>query len=88
LSIPSGLECVVTPLGWGQDDSSQILAAVEQCGTNGTITLPAPYVYTISHRMHMYLENARFEIFGSLSFTPDLVGHASLHKPCIISTAS
>ncbi|KIV85759.1 hypothetical protein PV11_01419 [Exophiala sideris] len=72
LSSPTGSRCVVTPLGWGQDDSSQILAAVEECGVNGTITLPAPYVYTISHRMHMYLENARFEIYGTLLFTPDL----------------
>lgn len=73
LSPPTGPKCVVVPLGWGQDDSSQILAAVDKCGTNGTITLPAPYVYTVSKRMHMKLENARFEIFGTLSFTPDLV---------------
>lgn len=69
---PRGPRCIVTPLGWGQDDSSQILAAVEKCGINGTITLPAPYVYTVSRRMYMKLENARFEIFGTLSFTPDL----------------
>ncbi|KIW26644.1 uncharacterized protein PV07_06463 [Cladophialophora immunda] len=69
---PSGPKCMVTPLGWGQDDSSQILAAVQRCGINGTITLPAPYVYTISRRMHMNLQNSRLEIFGTLSFTPDL----------------
>lgn len=69
---PTGPKCVVTPLGWGLDDSSQILAAVETCGVNGTITLPAPYVYTISRRMYMKLENALLEIFGTLSFTADL----------------
>ncbi|KAF8852321.1 pectin lyase-like protein [Acephala macrosclerotiorum] len=46
----SGSRCVVIPCGWGLDDSSQILAAVERCGVNGTITLPAPYIYTISRR--------------------------------------
>lgn len=69
---PNGTECIVTPLGWGRDDSSQILAAVEQCGINGTIILPAPYVFTISRRMYMKLQNARLQIFGTLSFTPDL----------------
>jgi hypothetical protein len=70
---PSGPRCVVTPYGWGIDDSSQILSAVERCGINGTITFPAPYVYTISRRIYMKLENARLEIFGTLSFTADLL---------------
>jgi galacturan 1,4-alpha-galacturonidase len=64
--------CVVIPNGWDIDDSSLILAAVEECGTDGTITLPAPYVYTISQRMYMKLVRARLEIYGTLSFTPDL----------------
>lgn len=63
----------MTPLGFGKDDSSNILAAVQQCGTDGIITLPAPFVYTISHRMHMKLQNARLEVFGTLSFEPDLL---------------
>jgi galacturan 1,4-alpha-galacturonidase len=70
---PSGPTCIVIPYGWGRDDSSQILAAVDRCGTNGTIILPAPYVYTISRRMHFKLSRARFEILGTLSFTPDLL---------------
>lgn len=70
---PKGSKCVVIPLGWGQDDSSQILAAVERCGINGTINLPAPYVFTISRRMHMRLENSRLEVFGTLLFSPDLI---------------
>lgn len=69
----SGSRCVVIPCGWGLDDSSQILAAVERCGVNGTITLPAPYIYTISRRMYMRLSNSRLEILGTLSFTPDLL---------------
>lgn len=64
--------CVVTPLGWGQDDSAQIMAAVEACGTDGIITLPAPYVYTISRRMYMRLTRSRLNVFGTLSLTPDL----------------
>jgi polygalacturonase len=48
------------------------MAAVEKCGIDGTITLPAPYVYTISQRLYMKLVRARLNIFGTLSFTPDL----------------
>jgi hypothetical protein len=64
--------CIVTPHGWGVDDSPSILAAVERCGTDGVIKLPAPYVYTISQRMYMNLNRARLEIHGTLSFTADL----------------
>ncbi|KAI1329419.1 pectin lyase fold/virulence factor [Xylariaceae sp. FL0255] len=63
--------CIVTPLGWGRDDSSQIMAAAEACGVDGIITLPAPYVYTISKRMFMHLERARLNILGTISFTPN-----------------
>jgi hypothetical protein len=48
-------ECTVTPLGWGQDDSGQIMVAAEKCGTDRIITLPAPYVYTVSQRLYMKL---------------------------------
>lgn len=65
-------ECIVTPLGWGQDDSGQIMAAVDRCGTDGIITLPAPYVYTISQRLYMKLVRAQLNIFGTLSFEPNL----------------
>lgn len=64
--------CIVTPHGWGIDDSPAILAAVDRCGTDGIITLPAPYVYTISQRMYMKLIRARLEILGTLSFTANL----------------
>lgn len=64
--------CTVIPHGWGRDDSQQILAAVEACGTDGEITLPAPYVYTIASRLYMKLVRAKLNIFGTLSFTPDL----------------
>lgn len=65
-------ECTVTPLGWGQDDSGQIMAAAQKCGTDGIITLPAPYVYTISKRLYMKLVRSQLNIFGTLSFTADL----------------
>ncbi|KAF2164205.1 glycoside hydrolase family 28 protein [Zasmidium cellare ATCC 36951] len=65
--------CIVTPYGWGRDDSSQILAATQKCARNSVITLPAPFVYTISRRMYMKLDNVRLEILGTLSFTPDLL---------------
>lgn len=65
-------ECIVKPLGWGRDDSSQIQEAVLRCGKGGTITLPAPYTYTISNRMYTQLHDAKLNIHGLLSFTPDL----------------
>ena len=65
-------ECTVVPLGWDQDDAPQLLAAVEACGTDGTVTLPAPHVYTIKSRLSMHLVRSRLNVFGTLSFTPDL----------------
>ncbi|THW21874.1 pectin lyase-like protein [Aureobasidium pullulans] len=65
-------QCEVVPLGWGRDDAPQILKAVELCGNGGTITLPAPYTYTISSRLYMRLTRARLNVHGLLSFTPDL----------------
>ncbi|KAH8901491.1 pectin lyase-like protein [Thozetella sp. PMI_491] len=64
--------CTVTPLGWGRDDAPQIMAAAEACGEDGVIELPAPYVYTISSRLYMKLVRATLNVFGTLSFTPDL----------------
>lgn len=74
INVPTqaATECIVTPLGWGQDDSGQIMAAVEKCGTDGVVTLPAPYVYTITQRLYMKLVRARLNIFGTLSFEPHL----------------
>ena len=67
-----GARCEVIPLGWGRDDSAQIMRAAELCGTGGIITLPAPYTYTISSRLYMKLDRARLNVHGILSFTPDL----------------
>jgi galacturan 1,4-alpha-galacturonidase len=71
-SVPVQADCTVVPLGWGQDDAPQILAAVEACGTDGTVTLPAPYVYTIRSRLYTKLVRAKLNVFGTLSFVPDL----------------
>ncbi|TIA57998.1 pectin lyase-like protein [Aureobasidium pullulans] len=65
-------QCEVVPLGWGRDDAPQILKAVELCSNGGTITLPAPYTYTISSRLYMRLTRTRLNVHGLLSFTPDL----------------
>lgn len=64
--------CVVTPLGWDLDDAPQIQAAVEKCGINGTITLPAPFVYNIKSRLFMKLVSSKLNILGTLSFAADL----------------
>ena len=65
-------ECTVIPQGWGRDDSNQILSAVQKCGKNGVINLPAPYVYTIRSRLYMNLEHARLNVHGTMSFAPDI----------------
>ncbi|KAH8805150.1 pectin lyase fold/virulence factor [Xylogone sp. PMI_703] len=65
-------ECTVLPLGWDQDDAPQLLAAANACGTDGTITLPAPHVYTIKSRLHMNLVRTHLNVFGTLSFVPDI----------------
>lgn len=65
-------ECTVVPFGWGQDDAPQLLAAAEACGTGGTITLPAPYIYTIRSRLYMRLIRSSLKVLGTLSFAPDL----------------
>lgn len=68
----SHVECIVKPLGFGRDDSAHILDAVALCGQGGTITLPAPYVYTVSQRLYMHLDHARLNVYGIMSFTPNL----------------
>ena len=35
-------KCTLRALGGDQDDSDNLVKAVEQCGTNGVITLPDP----------------------------------------------
>lgn len=69
-----GHTCTVTPLGNGQDDVPNILAAVDKCGRvpGGKVVLPYPYVYRINQRMTTQLENATLEIGGTLLFSDDI----------------
>lgn len=71
-TVLSPAECTVIPLGWDTDDSLQLLATVDACGTDGTITLLAHYVYTIGRRLYMHLVRTRLNIFGTLSFVPNI----------------
>ncbi|KAJ4490450.1 pectin lyase fold/virulence factor [Lentinula aciculospora] len=69
--IQSNNECTVTPLGDGQDDTDQVLAAISQCGTNGTITFTEGS-FDITRKMTWELNSARVHLFGYLNFVPDV----------------
>ncbi|KAJ3781190.1 pectin lyase fold/virulence factor [Lentinula aff. detonsa] len=64
-------ECTVSPLGDGRDDTDQVLAAISQCGTNGTITLTEGS-FNITRKMNWELNSARVHLFGYLNFFPDV----------------
>ncbi|KAF8830109.1 hypothetical protein HHX47_DHR2000394 [Lentinula edodes] len=71
LGIDRNKECTVTPLGAGQDDTDQVLAAISQCGTNGTITFTEGS-FNITRKMTWELNSAKVNLFGYLNFIPDI----------------
>ncbi|VDC03660.1 unnamed protein product [Peniophora sp. CBMAI 1063] len=64
-------DCVLSPLGDGQDDTDQVLAAIDQCGTDGTVTLNEGE-FNITRKMTWDLSRSRVDLRGWLSFTPDV----------------
>ncbi|KAJ3716650.1 pectin lyase-like protein [Lentinula raphanica] len=71
LEIHADKECTVSPLGDGQDDTDQVLAAISQCGTNGTITFTEGS-FNITRKMIWELESATVHLFGYMNFVPDV----------------
>lgn len=63
--------CSISPLGQGQDDTDQILKVVEDCGTNGHITLEAGN-FNITKKMYWNLTNTHVDLYGTLNFVPDI----------------
>lgn len=78
--------CNLRPLGAGRDDTGQILAAIDRCGTSGVVNL-APGVFNITQyvgsislnfltfenrKMTWTLNNAVVHLHGTLSFVPDV----------------
>lgn len=62
------MHCVVIPRGGGRDDTEAIEAAVARCGRGGTVTLPAPYVYTIQKVLHTELYDSTMEVLLLYAF--------------------
>ncbi|VDC03661.1 unnamed protein product [Peniophora sp. CBMAI 1063] len=64
-------DCVLNPLGDGQDDTSQILAAIDVCGTDGSITLNEGD-FNITRKMTWNLTRSTVDLYGTLNFAPDI----------------
>ncbi|EGO26829.1 glycoside hydrolase family 28 protein [Serpula lacrymans var. lacrymans S7.9] len=63
--------CTLRPLGAGEDDTDQVLAAIDSCGQYGTTIFEAGE-YNITRKMTWNLVSSRVEMHGYLSFQPDI----------------
>ncbi|KAJ7093168.1 pectin lyase fold/virulence factor [Mycena epipterygia] len=63
--------CTLSPLGSGLDDTDQVLAAISKCGHGGN-TVFQNGVYNITRKMTWDLVDAKVDLHGYLSFTPDI----------------
>ncbi|CAD6587360.1 MAG: hypothetical protein TREMPRED_004728 [Tremellales sp. Tagirdzhanova-0007] len=64
-------KCTLRALGGDQDDSDNLVKAVEQCGTNGVITLPDP-IYNIGKVLNLTLSNCYVDLHGFLKYSDDI----------------
>ncbi|KAF7327397.1 hypothetical protein MKEN_00317500 [Mycena kentingensis (nom. inval.)] len=70
-ALDPSLTCTISPLGLGLDDTDQILAAIDKCGHGGTTVLEAGS-FNITRKMTWDLVDARVDLFGTLSFVPNI----------------
>ncbi|KAK7023893.1 pectin lyase fold/virulence factor [Favolaschia claudopus] len=63
--------CTIAPLGSGRDDTSQVLGAIARCGHGGHTVLRKG-IYNITRKMTWDLVDSKVDLFGHLSFTPDI----------------
>ncbi|TDL17630.1 pectin lyase-like protein [Rickenella mellea] len=63
--------CTISPLGKGQDDTSHVLSAISSCGNNGNIVINQG-TYNITRKMTWNLVNSHVDLFGTLSFNPNI----------------
>ncbi|KAJ6481930.1 pectin lyase fold/virulence factor [Mycena sanguinolenta] len=63
--------CTISPLGDGHDDTDQVLAAIAKCGHGGHTVLQDG-VYNITRKMTWDLVDAKVDLYGSLSFVPNI----------------
>ncbi|KAI5116611.1 hypothetical protein M0805_004830 [Coniferiporia weirii] len=69
--LPRPNTCTIKPLGNGHDDTDQVLNAIDKCGKNGHVILEAGE-FNITRKMTWNLENAQVDLYGVLSFVPDI----------------
>ncbi|TCD71895.1 hypothetical protein EIP91_000027 [Steccherinum ochraceum] len=65
------LSCKVKPLGGGQDDGPNILAAFKRCAKKGRVTLDQYYVVD-TLLMTTGLDDVEIELSGVVQYTPDI----------------
>ncbi|KAJ7224758.1 pectin lyase fold/virulence factor [Mycena rebaudengoi] len=63
--------CILSPRGVGLDDTDQVLAAITECGHGGSTVLQEG-VYNITRKMTWDLVDAKVDLHGLLSFTPNV----------------
>lgn len=68
----SGKVCNLTPLGAGQDDVPQILAAFESCNDGGTVVFPENTTFHIATRLNPVLRDVTIDWRGTWLFSDDL----------------
>ncbi|KII91667.1 glycoside hydrolase family 28 protein [Plicaturopsis crispa FD-325 SS-3] len=66
-----GKTCRIRPLGAGKDDTTQVEAAIAKCGKHGHTILEAGD-YNITRKMTWNLANSKVDLYGYLSFQPDI----------------
>jgi len=65
------LTCTVKPLGGGQDDGPNILAAFKRCAKKGRVTLDKYYVVD-TLLLTTGLDDVEIELTGTVQYTPDI----------------
>ncbi|TDL17667.1 pectin lyase-like protein [Rickenella mellea] len=63
--------CTISPLGPGKDDTDHVMSAITSCGQNGNTVIQAGN-YNITKKMTWNLANSQVDLFGTLSFNPDI----------------
>lgn len=66
-----GKTCSIKPLGHGEDDTTQVLDAISECGKNGHVII-GPGNYNITRKMTWDLKSSTVDLHGVLNFKLDI----------------
>ncbi|CAD6572553.1 MAG: hypothetical protein TREMPRED_000571, partial [Tremellales sp. Tagirdzhanova-0007] len=80
--------CTLHALGGTQDDSDNLVSAVNQCGKNGVITLPDP-IYNLNKVLNLTLSNCTIDFYGFIKYSDDIYywTNNSWHIPALQNQA-